>query len=329
MSSVAMRSKYPSSRSEPTALPFLNRLIAFCCKRGLTSKNSSVDVDVDRVCLSTQTTPCTALRMARTEANHIKANEGVAPSGKKGKRKPLASAGADAADPPVKKKKKLKKLKAERAASAAAASDEAAAAASAAAAADSDAVQAEAAAAEAEEPASSFLGVRFDSLKLLDETQSALRDMGFETLTEIQARSIPPLLRGLDVLAQAKTGSGKTLSFLIPAVELLARARWLPRNGTGMVCISPTRELALQIYGVLRELCAHHRQTHGLVIGGAAQPARSLSSRPLLLTPPSVCRRRQAPTGGRRRRSWPRACATSSRRRAASWTTSAAPRALW
>ena len=268
--------------------------------------------------------------MARTEANHIKANEGVAPSGKKGKRKPLAPAGAGAADPPEKKKKKLKKLKAERAASAAAASDEAAAAASAAAAAESDAVQAEAAAAEAEEPASSFLGVRFDSLKLLDETQSALRDMGFETLTEIQARSIPPLLRGLDVLAQAKTGSGKTLSFLIPAVELLARARWLPRNGTGMVCISPTRELALQIYGVLRELCAHHRQTHGLVIGGAnTAGAETHGSRPLLLTPPSVCRRRQAPTGGRRRRSWPRVCATSSRRRAASSTTSAAPRALW
>ncbi|EOD29706.1 hypothetical protein EMIHUDRAFT_418435 [Emiliania huxleyi CCMP1516] len=99
--------------------------------------------------------------------------------------------------------------------------------------------------------------------------------MGFETLTEIQARSIPPLLRGLDVLAQAKTGSGKTLSFLIPAVELLARARWLPRNGTGMVCISPTRELALQIYGVLRELCAHHRQTHGLVIGGANRRAEA------------------------------------------------------
>ena len=46
--------------------------------------------------------------------------------------------------------------------------------------------------------------------------------MKFTTLTEIQARSIPPLLRGHDVLAQAKTGSGKTLSFLIPAVELLA-----------------------------------------------------------------------------------------------------------
>merc|ERR1719408_52770 len=42
-----------------------------------------------------------------------------------------------------------------------------------------------------------------------------------------------------------------------------------------MICISPTRELALQIYGVLRELCAHHRQTHGLVIGGANRRAEA------------------------------------------------------
>lgn len=43
----------------------------------------------------------------------------------------------------------------------------------------------------------------------------------------------------------------------------------MPRNGLGAVVISPTRELALQIYGVLRDLCAHHSQTHGMVIGGA------------------------------------------------------------
>ena len=126
-----------------------------------------------------------------------------------------------------------------------------------------------------EEPPESFIGVEFASLKLTEGTQRAIQEMGFKTLTEIQARSIPPLLRGQDVLAQAKTGSGKTLSFLIPAVELLAKAQWQPRNGTGMICISPTRELALQIYGVLRELCAHQRQTHGLVIGGANRRAEA------------------------------------------------------
>jgi len=135
--------------------------------------------------------------------------------------------------------------------------------------------ESEAAAAAAAEPPESFIGVRFDSLKLLPETQAAIAKMGFETLTEIQARAVPPLLRGQDVLAQAKTGSGKTLAFLIPAVELLARAQWLPRHGCGMVTIAPTRELALQIYGILRELCAGHRQTHGMVIGGANRRAEA------------------------------------------------------
>jgi len=135
--------------------------------------------------------------------------------------------------------------------------------------------EAEAEKAAVDEPPESFIGVEFASLELTEGTQKAIQEMGFKTLTEIQARSIPPLLRGQDVLAQAKTGSGKTLSFLIPAVELLAKAQWQPRNGTGMICISPTRELALQIYGVLRELTAHQRQTHGLVIGGANRRAEA------------------------------------------------------
>ncbi len=44
-------------------------------------------------------------------------------------------------------------------------------------------------------------------------------------------------------------GSGKTLAFLIPCIELLHRAKFMPRNGTGAVIISPVRELAMQIYG--------------------------------------------------------------------------------
>ncbi len=47
------------------------------------------------------------------------------------------------------------------------------------------------------------------------------------------------------------------------------RAKFTPRNGTGAIIISPTRELAMQIYAVARELMKHHSQTHGLVIGGA------------------------------------------------------------
>ena len=63
----------------------------------------------------------------------------------------------------------------------------------------------------------------------------------------------------------------------VPAIELLSKVQFTGRNGTGVVVISPTRELSLQIYGVLRELCAHgkHSQTHGLVIGGANRRAEA------------------------------------------------------
>jgi hypothetical protein len=55
----------------------------------------------------------------------------------------------------------------------------------------------------------------------------------------------------------------------VPVVELLSKVKWAGRNGTGAVIISPTRELALQIYGVVRDLCEEgsHPLTHGLVIG--------------------------------------------------------------
>jgi ATP-dependent RNA helicase DDX18/HAS1 len=69
----------------------------------------------------------------------------------------------------------------------------------------------------------------------------------FEWMLQIQARSIPQLLTGRDVLGAARTGSGKTLSFVVPAVELLFHAHFMPRNGSGVIIISPTRELAMQV----------------------------------------------------------------------------------
>ncbi|KAK0429254.1 hypothetical protein QR680_011275 [Steinernema hermaphroditum] len=112
---------------------------------------------------------------------------------------------------------------------------------------------------------------RFDSLKgkVSDRTLEALNDMGFTTMTEIQARTIDPLLEGKDVLGAAKTGSGKTLAFLIPAIELLVKLEFKQFQGTGCIIISPTRELSMQIYGVLSELMEKHPGfTHGLVMGG-------------------------------------------------------------
>ncbi|CCD24020.1 ATP-dependent RNA helicase HAS1 NDAI_0C03600 [Naumovozyma dairenensis CBS 421] len=109
----------------------------------------------------------------------------------------------------------------------------------------------------------------FNDLSLSSQTMKAIEKMGFESLTPVQARTIPPLMAGRDVLGAAKTGSGKTLAFLIPAIELLYSLKFKPRNGTGIIVITPTRELALQIFGVVRELMEFHSQTFGIVIGGA------------------------------------------------------------
>ncbi|KAN0072187.1 P-loop containing nucleoside triphosphate hydrolase protein [Elaphomyces granulatus] len=116
---------------------------------------------------------------------------------------------------------------------------------------------------------------KFSELNLSGQTMRAIEGMGFETITEIQQRAIPPLLAGRDVLGAAKTGSGKTLAFLIPVVEMLSSLRFKARNGTGVIIISPTRELALQIFCVARELMAHHSQTYGVVIGGANRRAEA------------------------------------------------------
>ncbi|KAF8433650.1 P-loop containing nucleoside triphosphate hydrolase protein [Terfezia claveryi] len=109
----------------------------------------------------------------------------------------------------------------------------------------------------------------FSDLSLSSNLTKAIQDMGFTKLTEVQSKTIPPLLAGRDVLGAAKTGSGKTLAFLIPAIEMLTSLRFKPRNGTGAIVITPTRELALQIFGVARDLMVHHSQTLGIVIGGA------------------------------------------------------------
>ncbi|KAJ7943585.1 RNA helicase [Quillaja saponaria] len=92
--------------------------------------------------------------------------------------------------------------------------------------------------------------VTFASLGLSEPTLKAIKDMGFEHMTQIQARSIPTLLLNEDVLGAARTGSRKTLAFLVPAVELLYHLRFNPRNGTGVVVICPTRELAMQVKNV-------------------------------------------------------------------------------
>jgi ATP-dependent RNA helicase DDX18/HAS1 len=96
-------------------------------------------------------------------------------------------------------------------------------------------------------------------------------------MTEVQAKCIPKLLLGKNIIVGAKTGSGKTLTFLIPTIELIFQTTFKPRNGTGIIVITPTRELAIQIYGVCRDLMENNfNQTFGIVIGGANKYSEAL-----------------------------------------------------
>ena len=72
----------------------------------------------------------------------------------------------------------------------------------------------------------------------------------------------------MDVLGAAKTGSGKTLAFLIPLIEKLYTLKWTPLDGLGALVITPTRELAYQIFETLRKVGKYHDFSAGLVIGG-------------------------------------------------------------
>ncbi|MCJ1429006.1 ATP-dependent RNA helicase dbp4 [Sticta canariensis] len=108
----------------------------------------------------------------------------------------------------------------------------------------------------------------FTDLPLSKPTASGLQASYFKALTDIQQKAVPLALKGSDILGAAKTGSGKTLAFLIPVLENLYRRQWAELDGLGALILSPTRELAIQIFEVLRKIGRYHTFSAGLVIGG-------------------------------------------------------------
>lgn len=88
-------------------------------------------------------------------------------------------------------------------------------------------------------------------------------------MTVIQRASIPHSIGGRDVLGAAKTGSGKTLAFVIPLLELLWREKVTQEAGLSAIILTPTRELAVQIFETLRLVGKFHETiSAGLLIGG-------------------------------------------------------------
>jgi ATP-dependent RNA helicase DeaD len=115
---------------------------------------------------------------------------------------------------------------------------------------------------------------RFDDLNLSKELQHAVADMGFEDLTPIQSGAIPLILDGKDIIGQARTGTGKTLAFGIPMLELLApRGRRLEA-----LVLCPTRELAVQVAEELKRLARYRTDAHIVPVYGGQPIQRQLNS---------------------------------------------------
>jgi len=111
----------------------------------------------------------------------------------------------------------------------------------------------------------SRLTTQFSQFSLSDALLAQLKANHFETPTPVQAGAIPPALEGRDVLATAQTGTGKTLSFLIPIVEMLEKAEG---RDTRALIVMPTRELAMQVEKSFLAIRSNHAQTVALVVGG-------------------------------------------------------------
>jgi len=110
--------------------------------------------------------------------------------------------------------------------------------------------------------------MKFSELPLSSALQQKLAATQFVTPTPIQEATIPQALAGKDILATAQTGTGKTLAFLVPAIEQLARSN--ARRVEALIMV-PTRELAMQVCEQYDDLCGKGSVPAALVIGGAAE----------------------------------------------------------
>ncbi|HAW92100.1 MULTISPECIES: ATP-dependent RNA helicase SrmB [unclassified Arsukibacterium] len=109
----------------------------------------------------------------------------------------------------------------------------------------------------------SFADFQFD-----DSINQALEQAGFTEPTLIQQLAIPPALDGRDVLASAPTGTGKTLAFVLPAIQYLLD---FPRRDPGfcrVLVMTPTRELAFQVYEEFKQLAQYTKLNVGVITGG-------------------------------------------------------------
>jgi ATP-dependent RNA helicase DeaD len=130
--------------------------------------------------------------------------------------------------------------------------------------------------------------VTWSELGLSDEMMTLIEKAGFKNPSAVQEKTIPLAMKGLDVLVSSQTGSGKTASFVIPTIE-----RFKGKNGTYILALSPTREIAQQTGEVFSNFAKPFGMKVVVCIGGANlnEEKEALSSSPhiIVATPGRLC----------------------------------------
>ena len=109
----------------------------------------------------------------------------------------------------------------------------------------------------------------FADLGLSNELLKAVLEAGYDTPTPIQAQAIPPVLMMRDIIGIAQTGTGKTASFVLPMIDILAHGRSRARMPRSLI-LEPTRELAAQVAENFEKYGKYHRLSMALLIGGVS-----------------------------------------------------------
>ena len=112
----------------------------------------------------------------------------------------------------------------------------------------------------------------FAELNLAPAINKVIKEVGYETPSPIQARSIPPLLEGRDLLGQAQTGTGKTAAFALPLLSHLDLKKKIPQ----ILVLTPTRELALQVSEAIRTYARHMKGFQVLPVYGGQSMSQQL-----------------------------------------------------
>ncbi|OUR59558.1 RNA helicase [Colwellia sp. 39_35_sub15_T18] len=110
--------------------------------------------------------------------------------------------------------------------------------------------------------------MQFSDFGLESRLIDTVEHLGFTAPTEIQQQAIPAAMQGHDLIASSKTGSGKTLAFILPALQRLMKNRALSKRDPRVVILTPTRELAKQVFSQLRLFTSNTQFKAVLILGG-------------------------------------------------------------